>query len=260
MRNDGVPSRTAYGAALSRAAHQVLDGGAILHDPVITRLIRTRRADLERARGPLRWLTAARSRFAEEALAQAVARGTRQAVVLGAGLDTFAFRNPFPLLRVVEVDHPDTRAWKLSLLAKAKIKIPGTVRLEAVDFERETLAERVELEPDAFVMWLGVVPYLTPEAITGTLAAIPADVVFDYALPLEASPGEERAVREERSARVAGVGEPLRTRFLPEELAGFLGERGFEVVEDVGARELLGRYLGTWTGARLMHARRRRGR
>ena len=67
---------------------------------------------------------AARSRYAEDRLAEAVARRVAQYVVLGAGLDTFAYRNPFPPLRVFEVDFPATQEWKRALLAEAGIALP----------------------------------------------------------------------------------------------------------------------------------------
>src|SRR5689334_8184254 len=125
----GLPSLTALGAARHRAAHQVLEGGRIFHDPLALRILGSdaetvaREAD-ERA-GGLRLFIAARARLAEDTLAAAIARGTRQLVVLGAGLDTYAYRAPLAGgLRVFEVDHPATQAWKRSLLEAAGIAIP----------------------------------------------------------------------------------------------------------------------------------------
>src|SRR5437762_3580660 len=112
------PSKTAYRVALRRAAHQLWDDPRIFDDPVALKIIgRDGAAELANP-GPLgsaparslRAFVAARSRFAEDHLAQAVAGGVKQYVVLGAGLDTFAYRNPFPDLRVFEVDYPATQA------------------------------------------------------------------------------------------------------------------------------------------------------
>lgn len=92
---EGEPSRTAFGAAVHRAVHQDLEHGAVFRDPLAWQILGVDRdatlADPEAtARPRLRLFIAARHRFAEDALAAAVGRGTRQVVVLGAGLDTFA--------------------------------------------------------------------------------------------------------------------------------------------------------------------------
>ena len=133
-----------------------------------------------------------RHRFAEDAVTAAVARGVRQVVVLGAGLDTFAYRHPHDGLRVFEVDFPATGEWKRARLAEAGIAVSPTVAFVAVDFEHDDLLDRLresglDVETPAVFMWLGVVPYLTEEAIWATLgfiAGVPgAEVVFDYANP-----------------------------------------------------------------------------
>src|SRR5205085_1676970 len=102
---------------------------------------------------------AVRSRFAEEELARAVAAGVRQYVVLGAGLDTFAYRNPWPDLKVYEVDHPATQAWKHERLAQGDIAVPANMAFVPADFERHSLAEELgqsSFNPTApaFFSWL----------------------------------------------------------------------------------------------------------
>ena len=94
------------------------------------------------ATGPLRLFVAVRSRFAEDCLAAAAARGIRQAVVLGAGLDTFGLRNPHAGvgLHVFEVDHPTTQAWKRERLAKAGLPVPASLSFVPVDFERQGIS------------------------------------------------------------------------------------------------------------------------
>src|SRR6202034_3949516 len=121
----------------------------------------------------LRAFIVARSRLAEDNLRHAVEKGVRQYVLLGAGLDTFAYRNPYPQLRVFEVDHPATQAWKRELLRENSITIPGNVRLVPVDFERQSLETELEragfdMQAPAFFAWLGVVPYLTLDAFRST--------------------------------------------------------------------------------------------
>src|SRR5271167_4527623 len=114
----GSPSRTALGAARHRAAHQLLERGFIFPDPFALPILgvdadallqETQRDDFTRR---LRLFIAIRSRLAEDALAAAWTRGVRQLVILGAGLDTYAYRSPLGgALRIFEVDHPATQAW-----------------------------------------------------------------------------------------------------------------------------------------------------
>src|SRR5205814_10462828 len=110
----------------------------------------------------------------EDLLAEAVGRGIDQYVVLGAGLDTFAYRNPFPSLRVFEVDFPATQEWKRDLLHRAGVALPESLTFVALDFEHKALAAGLaeagfDQRRPAFFGWLGVVPYLTLEAFRATL-------------------------------------------------------------------------------------------
>ena len=176
------PSRTALIPARQRAAHQVLDHGSILSDPFAMKILGEDEKDvLQFANAhPLasigRLITAARSRIAEDALSGAVESGIRQIVILGAGLDTFALRNPHGALqiRIYEVDHPATQVWKLERLAEAQIAPPPGLIFVPVDFERDDVGEKLlaagfEQNSPAFFIWLGVVPYLTEDAIGRTL-------------------------------------------------------------------------------------------
>ncbi len=224
------PSRTALGAATHRAAHQVLEGGSIFRDPLACTILGrppdevAREASADPARRPLRLLIAARSRFAEDALADAVARGVRQAVVLGAGLDTLALRRPGDGVRVFEVDHPATQAFKRERLAAAGLAVPDALIFAPVDFEREDLAAGLaragfDAGAPAFFAWLGVVPYLTPAAVAGTLAciaAIPgAEVVFDYVVPRDRLAPERRAQVDALTARGGRGGRALSLQLRP---------------------------------------------
>ena len=145
------PSRTALIIARQRAAHQVLDHGSILYDPFAMKILREDEKEvLQFANGhPLasigRLFTTARSRIAEDALSRAVERGIRQIVILGAGLDTFALRNPHGArqIRIYEVDHPATQAWKRQRLTEAQIALPPSLTLVPVDFERDDLGEQL---------------------------------------------------------------------------------------------------------------------
>jgi methyltransferase (TIGR00027 family) len=249
----GRPSRTALGAALHRAAHQVLEGGRVFGDPLALRILGVDaasaliQAERDPSRRALRLFIAVRARLAEEALQAAFARGVRQLVVLGAGLDTYAYRNPLGSeLRIFEVDHPSTQAWKRERLAEAAIPVPANLVFAPVDFEREALAgglARAGFDPaaPAFFIWLGVVPYLSEAAILaalGFMASLPggAHVFFDYGNPLApGASGEAHAILREQLARgVAAVGESFRSHFEPGELHDRLRSLGFEVLEDLG--------------------------
>jgi len=257
----GQASRTALGAAGHRAAHQVLERGFIFSDPLALRIMGpeaeaaiddAKRQPLKRG---LRLFIAARTRFAEDALAAAVARGAAQLVVLGAGLDTYAYRAKLgDELRVFEVDHPATQAWKRERLAEASIPAPPALTFAPVDFERETLAEGLAaagFDPArrSFFTWLGVVPYLTEQAILATLgfiAALPggAEVVFDYSNPPESIDApQRRAAHEALAARVAASGEAFTSYFDTGALAARLRALGFAEIEDLGLADIAARYF-----------------
>lgn len=258
---DDRPSLTARGAAGHRAAHQLLENGRVFCDPFARWILGAEgcaEAD-ERAqdRGlrPLRLLIAARSRFAEAALAEALSRGLRQAVVLGAGLDTFALRNPHAELglRVFEVDHPATQAWKRRRLLEEGLALPPSLVFVPLDLERESLGEKLtakgfDVEAPAFFFWLGVVPYLTRDAVSATLrfiAQIPGgEVVLDYSEPLQDYPPRRRSGLAALAGRVAAAGEPMIFFPEPAALARDLRARGFDDVEDLDLAEISNRLLG----------------
>jgi methyltransferase (TIGR00027 family) len=256
----GRRSITALGVAVVRAAHQERDGGAVFADPLAGRLVAADgtgpafEATFDVAREPVRLVVAARARFAEDALLAAVADGVRQAVVLGAGLDTFAYRHGSgdEGLRVFEVDRPATQEWKRSLLARAGIAEPPSLTFAPIDFEESGLSAglaRAGFDPDraAFFVWIGVVPYLTPDAVLGTLGLIgslPAGsgVVFDYMGPRETMAADQRAAFEARAAWAAGHGEPFVSHFVPGDLVARVRDLGFSRVGDITYEDLAARY------------------
>ncbi len=237
-------------AARYRAAHQILENGEIFTDPLAVRILGLPEEHLlaDAPRRAMRLFIAARTRFAEDALAAAVVRGVRHLVVLGAGLDTFAYRNPHPGLRVTEVDHPDTQAWKRARLAASGIAAPSSLTSLGVDFERESLADRLELDGPTFFLWLGVVPYLTPDGFGRTLQLVASrtgnEVVFDYAQSPSVMEASRRAALEARASRVAELGEPWLTYFEPDEIAAQLTGLGFGDIEDLGPARLAATYFG----------------
>jgi methyltransferase (TIGR00027 family) len=258
---EGKFSKTAHRVAVRRAAHQLLDDPKVLDDPLALRIIGSEAASdlisnprehhaFSRA---FRAFMAVRSRYAEDELARAVAHGVRQYVVLGAGLDTFAYRNPHSGLRVFEVDHPATQTWKREQLQAAGIPIPSSMTFVPMDFEKQALADGLEnsgldANSAAFFSWLGVTPYLTREAFISTLSFIggmPAGsgVVFDFTVdPALLNPGQRQAL-DALSKRVAAAGEPFQLFFDPNKLQDELRRLGFRRTEFLQGKDLNARYF-----------------
>jgi methyltransferase (TIGR00027 family) len=255
-----IASRTALSVALRRAAHQLHDSPIVFNDPVAVPILgadyeeQLRRTPLRPDRPfstALRAFLVARSRYAEDNLKRAVENGVKQYVLLGAGLDTFAYRNPYPQLRVFEVDHPATQQWKRELLQRNLIAIPESLSYTPVDFESQSIAEQLSAAgfyrtAPAFFAWLGVVPYLTPEAFRSTLSFIadqPAGsgLALDYGQPREVLPLLERLAHDSLASRVEKAGEPFRLFFTPPAMAAELSR--FRGLEDIGAVEINARYF-----------------
>lgn len=255
------PSRTARLVAGIRAAHQVIDGASVFKDPyarIILDAEAVAAAD-EHARDPgtkpFRLFLAARSRFAEDCVAGEVDQGLRQIVILGAGLDTFGLRNPYRDigLKVFEVDHPATQAWKQERFAASGINLPPELSFVPVDFERDDLAAKLAAsdfrsnEPVLYI-WLGVLPYLQRQTVFSLLrfvaASKEAGIIFDYSEPLENYAPERRERATAMAARVAEAGEPWLTLLDPEEIAGELTAIGFRHIEDLGLPDIARRYFG----------------
>lgn len=261
----GSPSRTAERVALRRAAHQLLDQPRVFEDAVALRIVGNVLAgeieadpgkyETSRASSYLRAFVAVRSRCAEDELANAVRRGVRQYVVMGAGLDTFAYRNPFSAcgLRVFEVDYPATQAWKQARLTEMGIGIPEGLTFVPVDFESQTAAERLAASghdpsaPSCF-SWLGVTPYLETATVMATfrwISELPvgSGVTFDYAVPRESmSPDQVRAF-DALARTVAVAGEPFLSFFDTDELASCLSNIGFSRVVDSDSEALNAAYF-----------------
>jgi methyltransferase (TIGR00027 family) len=257
----GQASRTAIGAAGHRAAHQVLERGIVFTDPLALAILGQ---DADEAialakekpeRRPLRFFIAMRSRFAEDMARRAMADGVRQILVLGAGLDTFAYRvQGAEDLRVFELDHPATQRDKRRRLADAGITEPARVAYVAHDFEHGGMtgalkAAGLKSSERTFVLWLGVTPYLTEDAMFATLAELAGlpggvKVVFDYANPPHTV--EDAAVQTFHRAMaqsVAAHGEPFRCYFETQDLHAGARRLGFTEIEDLDRAALVTRYV-----------------
>jgi methyltransferase (TIGR00027 family) len=187
------------------------------------------------------------------ALQDAANRDVAQFVVVGAGLDTFAYRNPYSGVHVFEVDHPATQEWKRELLSNAAIPVPSSMTFAPVDFERQTLADGLALagfdaSAPALFSWLGVTMYLTADAFSATLDFIASrppssGVVFDYAVARESLGWAQRLALSVLERRVAAAGEPFRTFFSPDALHSRLASAGFTSIDDLGADDLNARFF-----------------
>jgi methyltransferase (TIGR00027 family) len=264
-----APSVNAQRTAVGRAIHQLLDHPRVFDDPLAVAIaggeISVTPGSLSLEMRYSRALMAARSRHAEDALNAAMAGGAAQYVILGAGLDTYAYRNRNINLRVFEVDHPATQTWKRTRLDAAGIAIPPSLAFVPSDFEERTLPSALagagfQAREVSFFSWLGFSPYPSAQATLATLAfigSLPAGsgVAFDYAVrrslfdpALDSAPvptldaGEETAM-DALASRLAAQGEPLRLFVDSRALHKLLRSAGFHEVEDLGPPEIDKRYF-----------------
>jgi len=200
----------------------------------------------------LRAFLATRSRIAEDHIESAVLRGVSQYGLLGAGFDTFAYRNPHSALHVYEVDHPATQAAKHCRLAAAQIAIPAksyvSVDLATVPLAKALAASTFDSSRPAVFAWLGVVPYLEVASIKAVLAYVAAlpegtEIIFDYGVPPRSLNFVARFLYRRMAKRVEAAGEPWRSFFTPQEMREVLRECGFSVIQDLGAFEINARYF-----------------
>lgn len=247
---EGRPSDTALEVAAARAAHLRFDPPPhLLRDDRAEALLgedesgRIARYSDEAASWVLpenRLFLPLRARYAEDRLARAYAAGTRQLVVLGAGLDSYAFRRPPEQadLRVLEIDHPSTQRWKRGRLDALGWPDPPGLEFVSCDFERTTVSEALRgsgFRPDepAFVTWLGVTYYLEPATTAGALAELAgllaprSEVVLDFLLPWEDLPERYQELREQMRAYLESVGEPHESRYRSDELRDVVLAAGF---------------------------------
>jgi methyltransferase (TIGR00027 family) len=270
MKED-TASSTAWGVAKVRAFHQLLDHEPkILADPVIVKLLDTKALEEIRARSEerneprfaaFRAHIVLRNRYAEDCLREAAEGGVRQYVLLGAGYDTFAYRQPqwAAGLTIFEVDHPVTQAAKQELLAKSGVELPENLRFAGVNFEAESLREGLEragfdFTRPAFFSCLGVLVYLDDRAIAGLfefVGARPAgsEFVFTFSQPDAALDAREAESRAKIKSTVSEMGEPWRSYFEPERLREMLMGAGFSVVTFLTPAEAEERYFRGRTDA-----------
>jgi methyltransferase (TIGR00027 family) len=245
------PSRTLLSTAIRRATHQLLDAPVILEDPIALRIVPEAAeaelvAGLNRDGTPdaalLRALFVMRSRFAEDRLADAAARGNRQYVMLGAGLDTFPWRQP-PFarsMRLFAADFPTSLSFARERARSAGLSEPDNLTRVPIDLETgDVMGSLVHagLDPEvpSFFSILGVTQYLSPGAVCALfrdLSAMPpaSETVLSFALPDAALSGQDLTAARLSAAFTAKVGEPWRTRMHPRDLIGKLAEFGYHEI------------------------------
>jgi methyltransferase (TIGR00027 family) len=244
--SDYKASHTALGTAYLRAVHQLLEAKPLLFDdPVALPLLGSEGLKLiqdtmDNYRSPemseLRTHVVLRSRFTEDRLAAAVSRGITQYVILGAGFDTFALRQPSwaQKLKIIEVDHSGTQSVKRSYIDKAGLTMPGNAVFADIDFEHESLRDgllryNISMDQPTFFSWLGVTMYLKEDAIDAVLSSVamfPAK--SEIVLTFRRSPDESPSPL---SQSVANLGEPWVSFFEPDELEAKMRGTGFSKVE-----------------------------
>jgi len=254
----GKASRSAMGSGLLRAEHVREDPPPwVFEDTLAGQLLDAAEvAELEApmagwppaVRQAFRVSHAVRARLAEDVAAAGLAAGRRDYVLLGAGLDTFAWRHPRAgEFAVWEIDHPDTQAWKRAALRRAGLAEPANVRFVAADLSVAAIGDLGA--PDlATWNWLGVTMYLAPKATAAALRAIASGrtgttLVVNFLLAAGTLDALGRAVRESTAAVVAADGEPVVATYSREEVAGLLTEAGFGGIELLDAGQLRDRYL-----------------
>ena len=257
---------TAQAAALMRAAHLFVDDEPkILDDTLALAFVGADYAAVFRAladtfrKPPLtavRAIIVTRSRYAEDQLAEAMARGVSQYVILSAGLDSFAYRRrDLEMgLQVYEVDLPEIQEEKRNRLSKLGINLPGNVTFVPVDLENDTLSTVIVASgyrPDepAFFSWLGATEYLTEEAVHRTLqgvisiAAAGSEILLQYFLPESMVRDEDKEIWEFSKRTCTERGEPWISFFEPDRLASILIGLGYSEVVDSTPRDAFDRYL-----------------
>ena len=262
---EGRPSNTAFQVAAARAAHMRFDPKPpLLNDIHAEALLDAEGLEMIEGYadgGPWimlenRFFLPLRARFVEDQLAKAYARGVRQFVILGAGLDSFAWRQPPGIseLRLYEVDHPSTQSWKMNRLKELGWTTPNNTSLVPCDFEGQSTSEalaRTDFDPTkpCVVSWMGVIYYLnrdTAESSLRDLAKLMAptsELIFDSMLPWDMLPERYQIIRKAMAEYLNGAGEPQINRYEPTELVQAVEAAGFAKAEILHPADLVTRYL-----------------
>lgn len=251
-------SRTLLRPTILRAAHQLLDAPFILDDPLavdlipeatVTSILSQRQELLSPRASLLRSAFVLRARFAEECIARAAGQGYGQLVILGAGLETFAWRQPSFAqgLRIFVTDHPASLAHAQEVRAMRGLVDPANVTLVPIDLEQRDLWGKLAQHqflhdrPAIFTM-LGLAQYLTPETLAHIFATVAqrpaaARLVLSHNPPDADLEGDDLALAQEAAARTATLAEPWLYRPTTEELIDQLRQSGFHDIDHLSPTE-----------------------
>lgn len=263
-------SRTAEAAAAARAYHTLHDNPIVFEDPFAIQLTsRTWRLIcssrilgwflMRKILGALRPVgvqVLARSRYAEDQLEKAIREGIDQYVLVGAGLDSFAWRRQdlAKRLKIYELDHPGSQDSKRNRLAQLNISLPKNLEFIPIDFENESISNALDKssysrQRRTFFSWLGTTPYLSRVAIFHTLesilscAAPGSEIVFDYGIDKEFVDSGDLLILEKLERFAARRSEPLISRFDPKTFPQEVCNLGFDLVENLSPKEQEERYF-----------------
>ncbi len=257
-----APDNTAVRTALWRALHVQLDAAPhIIEDEIGLKLVAPdedwqQRPDMHPDfTKRLRASMVARARFIEDMVQEQYKLGIRQYVILGAGLDTFAQRQPgiASQLQVFEIDQPGTQMWKQQRLKDLGFGLPEWLHFVSVNFEVSSWWEQLinagfDTGKPAVVACTGVTLYLTREAVLDTLRQIAtlapgSKLAMTFYLPADLMEEEDKPLQQisEKGARAAGT--PFISFFSPEEMLALAQEAGFKEAEIVSSRNIAGRYF-----------------
>jgi methyltransferase (TIGR00027 family) len=255
-------SVTAAGVAVARGAHRSSDQPPwVLDDPFALQLVGPQWPAIQAASEAAlpgvavrqsRASVVARSRYAEDRLTTG---GNRQYVILGAGLDSFAWRRADLIgwLRVFEVDRPASQARKLARITELGLPVRNGHVFAPVDFEAESLHDGLtraglDWSQPAFFSWLGVTIYLTTEAIDATLRSVSrcgsgSEIVLSYDASDAFLDDAAREMVKNEARLVAAAGDPYTTRMSPAQAEALIEGAGLEVAEHLTPEDVYDRYF-----------------
>ena len=215
-----------------------------------------------RAIEPVSLCVLLRARYAEQALESAVERGIDQYVIIGAGMDSFAFRRPDLMSRidVFEIDHPFTQSQKLARIRQAGWTIPSRLHFVPADLTKISAVEALkgsgfQRSRPTFLTLMGVAYYISTKDLGETAESIGRNLpegtllLLDYLLDETSSSAEHRVMKEKMKAFVSKRGEPMVAEYSLESMNGLMAARGFDAVENLALPELEQRYRspqGAW--------------
>lgn len=254
------PDNTALRTALWRALHVLTDSKPyVIEDKVGYNLIRPgkgwqERPDMKYTKR-LRASVVARARFIEDLAKEQIAKGVKQYVLLGAGLDSFAQRNT-PIssgIDIYEIDQPGTLAWKEEKLIENGYKMPGNLHFVPVNFESSSWWDELsnkgfDRHQKAVVSCTGVTLYLTKNAIIDTLKKMTllwpgSTIAIAFYLPPEQLDQEDQPMQEMAIKGAAASGTPFVSFFSVEEITKLAGEAGLKEIQTISTKDMTEKYF-----------------